>query len=203
MLHFSIELCAEQDDNSRQPNPTGPDWVHEIKHDGYRLIVRRDGLTMRLFTRNGHDWTDRYPAIAAAASKLKARTFTLDGEAVVCNADGVAVFHTLHRHGKVREAILQAFDLLELDDVDYRPLPLSERKKRLARLLARGNGGIALNEHTDAMGDLVFGQACKMGLEGIVSKRLSAPYRSGPSRDWLKIKNPASPAMVRHQEGRW
>jgi hypothetical protein len=126
--------------------PVGLGWVHEIKHDGYRLIVRRDGLTVRLFTRNGYDWTDRYPAIAAAAAKLLAKSFTLDGEAVVCGADGVAVFDALHRRGKVGEAILQAFDLLELNGQDFRPLSLGERKKRLARLLARVTPGIALCE---------------------------------------------------------
>src|SRR5271169_195751 len=83
---------------SRAPKPpSGPDWVHEVKHDGYRLIVRRNGVTVRLFTRRGYDWTDRYPAIADAAAKLKARSFTLDGEAVVCGADGVAMFDALHR----------------------------------------------------------------------------------------------------------
>jgi bifunctional non-homologous end joining protein LigD len=189
---------------SRAPKPpSGPDWVHEVKHDGYRLIVRRDCAAVRLFTRRGYDWSDRYPAIANAAARLKARSFTLDGEAVVCGADGVAVFDALHRRGRIREAILQAFDLLELDGVDYRPLPLSRRKDRLARLPARVQVGIALNEHTDARGELVFRQACAMGLEGIVSKRLTAPYRSGPSRDWIKVKNPDSPAMVRHREGRW
>src|SRR5271170_4165777 len=100
----------------------GPGWVHEIKHDGYRLIVRRDGAAVRLFTRRGYDWTERYPAIAAAALRLRAVSFTLDGEAVVCGADGVAVFDALHRHGKVREAMLYAFDLLELNGQDFRPL---------------------------------------------------------------------------------
>jgi bifunctional non-homologous end joining protein LigD len=186
---------------SRAPKPpSGPDWVHEIKHDGYRLIVRRDGVIVRLFTRRGYDWTDRYPAIAAAAAKLKARSFTLDGEVVVCGADGVAMFDALHRRGRVNDAILQAFDLLELDGVDYRPLPLRQRKNRLARLLARVHGGIALNEHTNARGELVFRQACAMGLEGIVSKRLTAPYKSGPSRDWVKVKNPDSPAMIRARD---
>jgi bifunctional non-homologous end joining protein LigD len=135
---------------SRAPEPpSGPDWVHEIKHDGYRLIVRREGATVRLYTRRGYDWTDRYPAIAGAAAKLRARSFTLDGEAVVCGPDGVAVFDALHRRGRASDAILQAFDLLELDGVDYRPLPLSQRKDRLVRLLARVPVGIALNEHTD------------------------------------------------------
>jgi ATP-dependent DNA ligase len=84
--------------------PAGPDWVHEIKHDGYRLIVRRDGDAVHLFTRRGYDWTDRYPAIAAAAGKLRAQSFTVDGEAVVVGADGVAVFDALHRRHKVSEA---------------------------------------------------------------------------------------------------
>jgi bifunctional non-homologous end joining protein LigD len=186
---------------SRAPKPpSGPDWVHEIKHDGYRLIVRRAGVIVRLFTRRGYDWTDRYPAIAAAAAKLKARSFTLDGEVVVCGADGVAMFDALHRRGRVNDAILQAFDLLELDGVDYRPLPLRQRKNRLARLLARVHGGMALNEHTNARGELVFRQACAMGLEGIVSKRLTAPYKSGPSRDWVKVKNPDSPAVIRARD---
>jgi hypothetical protein len=122
---------------------------------------------------------------------------------VVCGAYGVALFDALHRRGRVSDAILRAFDLLELDGVDYRPLPLRQRKDRLARLLACAQVGIALNEHTDAKGELVFRQACAMGLEGIVSKRLTVPYKSGPSRDWIKVKNPDSPAMIRAREGRW
>jgi bifunctional non-homologous end joining protein LigD len=156
--------------------PSGPDWVHEVKHDGYRLIVRRDGETVRLFTRRGYDWTDRYPAIASAAVKLRARSFTLDGEAVVAGADGVAVFDALHRRGHVTDAILQAFDLLELDGEDLRPLPLGKRKPRLARLLARAQAGIALNEHTDAKGDLVFRQACVMD-RGFFSPVFRPPTR--------------------------
>jgi ATP dependent DNA ligase domain len=105
------------------------------------------------------------------------------------------------RRGRVTDATLQAFDLLELDGEDLRPLPLGQRKPRVARLLTRVQVGIALNEHTDAKGELVFRQACVMGLEGIVSKRLTAPYRSGPSRD--KVKNPDSPAMMRARAGRW
>jgi bifunctional non-homologous end joining protein LigD len=177
--------------------PSGPDWVHEIKHDGYRLIVRRDGTTVRLFTRRGHVWTDRYPAIAAAAAKLRARSFTIDGEAVVAGADGVAVFDALHRRHRATDAMLYAFDLLVLNGEDLRPLPLSERKAKLARLLARAPAGLIFNEHTDEDGAVVFRHACKLGFEGVVSKRLTAPYRSGPSRDWIKVKNPESPAMRR------
>jgi ATP-dependent DNA ligase len=182
--------------------PSGPDWVHEIKHDGYRLIVRRDGPEVRLFTRRGHDWTARFPGIARAAARLYARSFTLDGEAMVCGPDGVAIFDALHRRGTVAEAVLTAFDLLELNSKDQRPLPLSERRAKLERLLKGSTTGIAFNEHTVEEGAVVFRHACRMGLEGIVSKRLTAPYRSGRSRDWIKIKNPDSPAMVRHREGR-
>ena len=108
--------------------------MHEIKHDGYRLQVRRAGDAVRLLTRRGYNWTDRYPAIAQAALRLRAVSFAFDGEAVVCGADGVAVFDALHRHGKVREAMLYAFDLLELNGEDFRPLRLGERKKtRLAK----------------------------------------------------------------------
>jgi bifunctional non-homologous end joining protein LigD len=180
--------------------PAGPDWVHEIKHDGYRLIVRRDGENVRLHTRRGYDWSDRYPAIARTAARLRARSFTIDGEAAVCGPDGVAVFDALHRRGTVTEAMLFAFDLLELDGVDYRPLPLRQRKERLARLVDRRLTGIVMNEDTDARGEFVFEQACRMGLEGIVSKRLTASYQSGPSRHWLRIKNPDSPAMVRARD---
>jgi ATP-dependent DNA ligase len=183
--------------------PVGSDWVHEIKHDGYRLQVRRDGEMVRLFTRRGYDWTDRYPAIARAAAKLRAKSFTIDGEAAVCGPDGVSIFDALHRRGTVTEAILYAFDFVDVDGVDYRPLPLGKRKERLARLVDRRLVGIVMNEHTDEDGATVFRHACKMGLEGIVSKRLSAPYRSGHSRDWIKVKNPDSPAMVRAREGRW
>jgi ATP-dependent DNA ligase len=177
--------------------PTGPDWVHEIKHDGYRLIVRGASPLVRLFTRRGFDWTDRYPAIARAAAKLTTRSFTIDGEAVVCGPDGIAVFEALHRRQRVNEAILYAFDLLELDGEDLRPRPLGERKAKLAKLLSRKTGGIVFNEHADEDGATVFRHACKMGLEGIVSKRLSKPYQSGRTGHWLKVKNPDSPAMIR------
>jgi ATP-dependent DNA ligase len=180
--------------------PSGPDWIHEIKHDGYRLIVRAASPLVRLFTRRGFDWTDRYPAIAGAATKVAARSFTIDGEAVVCGSDGVAVFEALHRRHRATEAILYAFDLLELDGEDLRPVPLGERKARLAKLLGRKTGGIIFNEHTDENGATVFRHACKLGLEGIVSKRLSKPYQSGRSGHWLKVKNPDSPAMVRARE---
>ena len=195
-----IEPCIPT--RARKP-PSGPGWVHEVKHDGYRLQVRRTGSLVRLFTRRGFEWSDRYPAISAAAAKLATESFTLDGEAVVCGPDGIAIFDALHRRGTVSEAMLYAFDLLELDGEDLRDIPLGDRKKRPARLVGKRRVGIVLSEHTDENGALIFQQACRLGLEGIVSKRLTAPYRSGPSRDWIKVKNPDSPAMARHREERW
>jgi bifunctional non-homologous end joining protein LigD len=103
----------------------------------------------------------------------------------------------------VSEAMLYAFDLLELDGEDLRSMPLGDRKKRLTRLAGRRRFGIVLSDHTAEDGALLFTHACRMGLEGIVSKRLSAPYRSGPSRDWVKVKNPDSPAMIRAREVEW
>jgi bifunctional non-homologous end joining protein LigD len=105
--------------------------------------------------------------------------------------------------GDLRDTMLYAFDLLELNGEDLRSLPLGNRKVKLARLLRRAPAGIVYNEHTDEDGAVAFRHACKLGFEGIVSKRLGAPYRSGPSRGWIKVKNPDSPAMVRYREGRW
>jgi bifunctional non-homologous end joining protein LigD len=175
--------------------------VHEIKHDGYRLQVRREGDKVRLFTRRGYDWSKRYPAITRTAAALRCTSFTIDGEAIVCGPDGVAVFNALYRRGTVSEAMMYAFDLLELDREDLRDMPLGDRKKRLARLLGKRRLGIVLSAHTGDDGATIFQQACKLGLDGIVSKRLSAPYRSGPSLDWLKIKNPDSPAIGPSREG--
>ncbi len=108
--------------------PSGPDWVHEIKHDGYRLIVRRDGPIVRLYTRNAYDWTVRLPAIAAAAGRIKAKSFTIDGEAVVLGPDGLSRFEELRRRSAAHAAILYAFDLIEHDGEDLRDRPLLNRK---------------------------------------------------------------------------
>jgi bifunctional non-homologous end joining protein LigD len=138
---------------------------------------------VRLFTGRGHDWTGRYPAIASAAAKIRAQSFTLDGEAVVRAKDG-AIFDALHRHSTVRAAILQTFDLLELNGEDLRPLMLGKRKARLVKFLARAPPGIESNAHTDEDGAPVFRHACVMGLEGTVSKRLTAPYGRCLGRRW-------------------
>ena len=117
----------------------------------------RSGVRARpCFTRRGYDWPGRYPAISTTATLLRAKSFTLDGEAVVCGPDGVAVFDALHRRGTVSQGMLYAFDLLELDGEDLRGLPLLDRKKRLATLLSGRRLGIVLSDHTDEDGATVF-----------------------------------------------
>ena len=129
--------------------PTGTMWVHEIKHDGYRLMVRRDGSRIvRCFTRNGNDWTDRFPAIVETATQLRATSFLIDGEVVIISDDGTPDFHALRGQRRGHEAVLYAFDLLEHDGNDLRDLPLIERKRRLSKLLGRAKRrAIQYNNH--------------------------------------------------------
>jgi bifunctional non-homologous end joining protein LigD len=181
--------------------PVGPQWIHEIKHDGYRLIARRRDDRVRLFTRNGFDWTERYPLIRKAMSALRTSSATIDGEAVCCDEAGVAVFEKLHSRAHDDQVFLYAFDLLEFDGADFRPQPLHVRKARLERQLAKAPAGIRYNEHVDGDGQLVFEQACKLGLEGIVSKHREHAYRSGRYKTWLKVKNPAAPGVTRFEPG--
>jgi bifunctional non-homologous end joining protein LigD len=177
--------------------------VHEIKHDGYRLMARRDPIGIRLITRNGHDWSPRYPLIVKAVNRLRARSCLIDGEAVACDDNGLAVFERLRRKREGRHVFLYAFDLLELDGTDLRREPIETRKATLASLLRGSLLGLRLNEHLIHPGDMVFQHACKMGLEGIVSKRLGSRYRSGRTTDWLKFKNPEAPAVKREAEEEW
>jgi bifunctional non-homologous end joining protein LigD len=183
--------------------PSGPDWVHEIKHDGYRLMARRNGAGIRLLTRNGYDWAARYPLICEAVDRLRVRSCLIDGEAVACDDNGLAVFELLRRKPEGRHVQLFAFDLLELDGQDLRSEPFETRKATLASLLRGSLPGLHLNEHLVHPGDVVFRHACKMGLEGIVSKRLGSRYRSGRTNDWLKMKNPEAPAVKREAEEDW
>ena len=183
--------------------PTGPMWWHEIKHDGYRLMVRRAPSGVCIRSRRGYDWTDRFPLIVEAASRLRATSFVFDGEGVILRPDGVSDFDALHDGRRYGEAQLLAFDLLEIDGEDLRPQPLERRKARLEKLLHGSCPGIQLTEHVEAPGRLVFAHACALGLEGIVSKRRDAPYRHGRCRTWLKVKNPESPAALRVWEDRF
>jgi ATP-dependent DNA ligase len=126
--------------------PAGKDWLHEIKHDGYRMIVQREGKRVRLFTKNGHDWTDRYPLIVESALRNRSSSFMIDGEAVLLGVDGVSDFDGLHSRKHDDEVQLYAFDALVMDGEDLRALPLHLRKNNLARLLARRPDGIFVSD---------------------------------------------------------
>ena len=166
-------------------------------------MARRDPVGVRLLTRNAHDWAQRYPAIVEAVNRLRVRSCLVDGEAVACDENGLAVFERLRRKPTGKHVFLYAFDLLELDGQDLRREPLETRKATLASLLRGSLPGLRLNEHLAHDGESVFRHACKMGLEGIVSKRLGSRYRSGRSKDWLKFKNPEAPAVKREAEEDW
>jgi bifunctional non-homologous end joining protein LigD len=136
--------------------------------------------------------------------RFRAQSFLIDGEAVIARDDGTPDFHALRGRRRGHEAVLYAFDLIEHDGNDLRDLPLIERKWRLFKLIGRTKRrAIRFNEHLTGDGPTVFRHVCNMGLEGIVSKRTDAPYRSGRSRAWLKTKNPASAAVRREREAEW
>jgi bifunctional non-homologous end joining protein LigD len=143
-------------------------------------------------------WTDRYPWIVEAALKNRHKQFVLDGEAVILGVDGYSDFNALHSGKHNDQAQLLAFDILAMDGDDLRGLPLSMRKANLARLLARRPDGMFMSEFEQGeIGPDLFRKACEFGLEGIVSKRGDRPYRGGPSKYWIKIKNRQHPAMSR------
>src|SRR5690606_27923371 len=150
---------------------------------GYRMMARKETAAVLLITKNGYDWADRYPALAEAVRRLRCASCIIDGELVSCDEQGVPVFERLR--SRRHPVQLYAFDLLELDGVDYRSNPVEARKRRLRRPLPRDDAHILYSDHIEADGELVFEQICAMGLEGIVSKRKGSPYRSGRTRNWI------------------
>ncbi|HEY9359159.1 MAG TPA: DNA ligase D [Xanthobacteraceae bacterium] len=172
--------------------PSSPGWAHEIKYDGYRMQARLDRRKVRLLTRKGLDWTEKFPNVAAAVAKLPARTALIDGEVVVEDEDGASSFSALQaalKQGERERFIYYVFDLLHLDGRDQTGLPMAERKAELARLLPTAESGpVIYSEHFEGDGQAVLRTACLWRLEGIVSKRLDAPYRSGRSESFIKIK---------------
>jgi bifunctional non-homologous end joining protein LigD len=184
--------------------PLGAGWLHEIKHDGFRMMIRRDAASPRVITRNGHDWSRRFPLMMEAAETLSATEYVIDGEAVVCDANGLAIFDKIRYRRHDGSVFLFAFDLLSLNGRDLRREPIERRKAALTKLLRTKHPGIRLVEHiNDEDGDLIFKHACELGCEGIVSKRLGSTYRSGRSQDWIKVKNPRAPAAQRLEEQDW
>ena len=163
--------------------PSGGLWLHEIKHDGFRIIARKDGERVRLYSRPGNDFTRRFPLIVETLARLRSRSCIIDGEAVACDDNGVASFDRIRYRRHDGDAFLYAFDLIELNGDDLRRDPLEVRKATLRSMLAKAGLGLRFNEHMEGDGPTVFAHACKMGLEGIVSKRKDSAYRSGRSPD--------------------
>jgi bifunctional non-homologous end joining protein LigD len=190
-----VEPCAP---TARQFPPPGDGWLHEIKHDGYRLQAHvREGAVSLYTNHRGNDWALRMPTIAASVRALPVNNVILDGELVAVDAKGNPVSYELTDELKKRvkaKLVFYAFDLLYLDGFDLRPADLVDRKRVLEALLGDAKG-VQLVKHVDHIagnGELVLEHACKLGLEGIVSKRADAPYRSGRSTDWIKTKCEAS-----------
>jgi DNA ligase D-like protein (predicted ligase) len=171
--------------------PEGKHWIHEIKHDGYRCQLLLDRGKARVFTRNGYDWSDRYPSIVRAAANLRCQLAIIDGEAIVQNGEGAADFEALRSAMRRRphDIILYAFDLLHLDGRDLRQQALTERRAQLEHLiLADADSRIQFSEEFHGDGNALFKACAERELEGIVSKHALAPYRSGRSKTWLKTK---------------
>ncbi|MBZ9706860.1 DNA ligase D [Mesorhizobium sp. B3-2-1] len=171
--------------------PKGSDWLHEIKYDGYRTQLIVEGHSARAFTRRGHDWSHRYKGIVQAAANLPVKGAIIDGEAVVLGETGLPDYQALERelgNPNSPKIIFYAFDLLHLNGRDLRQQPLTKRKAALEQLLKDAAPTLTFAEHLEVSGNDVFEHACRMGLEGIVSKRADAPYRSGVQASWLKVK---------------
>ena len=183
-----VEPC---DPSLQERAPTSEGWVYEIKTDGYRAQVHIRNRRVTIYSRSGYNWTEQFAPIAKAASKLKVREAIIDGEATVLGDTGLPDFQALRRELGNRESsrlVLHAFDLLYLNGCDLRRAPLLERKQALRRLLQAAPPSLVYVDFLEADGTRVFEQACRMGLEGIVAKRVDAPYRSGRQDSWIKLK---------------
>jgi bifunctional non-homologous end joining protein LigD len=172
--------------------PTGDGWIHELKHDGFRIVALKDGDEVRLWSRNGRNWSGDFLAITAAVMALPVTRIVLDGEAVAHCPEGLPDFHALLGREGFARACLYAFDLLHVGADDLRGLALVERRAVLREHLKGADVAIIFSDHlAGADGEAMFRHACRMGLEGIVSKRAASRYRSGRCASWVKVKNPA------------
>jgi DNA ligase D-like protein (predicted ligase) len=171
--------------------PEGPEWLHEIKFDGYRMHARLDRGAVRLLTRTGLDWTHKYPAVTAAVASLPARQAYLDGELCGVRTDGTASFSLIQNAsdtGNGSALVFFLFDLLHLDGEVIAPMPVTERKERLRALLSGGGSPLHFSDHQMGRGRAFYDHACTLKVEGIVSKRVDAPYAPGNRGLWLKVK---------------
>jgi bifunctional non-homologous end joining protein LigD len=174
--------------------PDGEEWLHEPKYDGYRIGVRIERGKVELWSRRAREWTDDFPTVVRAAAALRLGSALIDGELAAVLPNGATSFQALQNRTPKTPLAFFAFDLLHLGGEDLRALPLEERKARLATLLRGTAGVIRYADHVVARGPAVFAEACRLGLEGIVSKRLGSRYRPGRNTDWQKTK------CVRRQE---
>jgi bifunctional non-homologous end joining protein LigD len=171
--------------------PEGDQWLHELKYDGYRMHARLDHGAVKLLTRTGLDWTRKYPAIAEAVAELDARQAYLDGELCGIGTDGIPSFNIVQLASDSSNAaalVFFLFDLLYLDGEDLRLRPLIERKERLSILLANTAPSLHYSDHVVGQGPAFYDKACAMHVEGIVSKRIDAPYTPGNRGLWRKVK---------------
>ncbi|HEY8233295.1 MAG TPA: DNA ligase D, partial [Vicinamibacteria bacterium] len=177
--------------------PAGDDWLHEIKHDGYRIVARINEGDVQLVSRNGKDWTKEFPQVARAIGRLPAGTALLDGEVAALLPNGATSSQALQRRAEAELPLVYfAFDLLHLDGWDLRGVRLDERKQVLQRLLESAPATLRFSDHVRGQGRQFFEQAREAGLEGVVSKRADAPYREGRGGDWRKVKCRLSQEVV-------
>jgi ATP-dependent DNA ligase len=169
--------------------PDGPDWLHEIKFDGYRMHARLDAGRVNILTRRGNDWTHKYPAIVKDLAGLPTQNAYLDGELCGVLPDGKTAFNLIQNASDSGRGALVffLFDMLFLDGEDLMGLPLIERKARLEKLLAGAPSSLVYNDHQSGRGPAFYRLACGRGLEGIVSKRINSRYEPD-RRSWLKVK---------------
>jgi bifunctional non-homologous end joining protein LigD len=169
---------------------SGPEWIHEIKFDGYRLLAQKELRHVILWSRYATDYSDTFLRIAEAVRALPIDSALLDGEAVVFRPDGHSDFAALRTNKGAAQASFVAYNLLRFQSEDWRSMPLEVRRAQLGSIIA-GIEGISFSEAIEGDGAIVFDHACRLALEGIVSKRLGGVYSSGRCRNWLKVKNPA------------
>lgn len=187
-----IEFIQPQLAKLARDPPAGRGWLHEVKFDGYRTLAQISGGKTRLYTRTGQDWTEKYGKIAEEVGHLPVTSAWIDGEIAYTDEKGLTQFNLLQKalsSGATSRLIYYVFDLLELNGMDLRSLPLMERKKRLAALLRRTRSSrILFSDHWKGSGPALLSSACKLGLEGIISKDETQSYTSGRGLGWIKTK---------------
>jgi len=165
--------------------PSEEGWLHEVKHPGHRLMACRAGDNLRLFAQHGEDWTERFPALVEAVRLLPVKSCIIDGELVGCDENGNILRDSADEAGAEDNVSYYAFDLIEVNGFDVRRDPIEDRKRGLAHLLRKAPDIMRFNPHFEREGEAVFREACRMGFDGVVSKRRGSPYLSGRCTNWL------------------